>query len=155
MFFLPHNTLLILAGPFILSSHSLGSLFIPTQCHFHGDHCSIVYLLWLFHDGEIRMRVLPVLLSICEENPSGSVSLTHWGQDKTVDISQTTFSDVIFLNEDARISIDISLKFVPKGQINEIPALVQIMAWRRPGDESLSEPMMRSLLTNICISRPQ
>ena len=27
----------------------------------------------------------------------------------------------------------MSLKFVPKGPINNIPALVQIMAWRRPG----------------------
>ena len=35
---------------------------------------------------------------------------------------------------------DISLKFVPKGPINNIPALVQIMAWRRPGDKPLSEP---------------
>ena len=30
----------------------------------------------------------------------------------------------IFLNENVRISIKISLKFVPKGQINNIPALV-------------------------------
>ena len=35
----------------------------------------------------------------------------------------------IFLNENVRISIEISLKFVPKGPINNIPALVQIMAW--------------------------
>ena len=48
----------------------------------------------------------------------------------------------IFLNETFRISIKISLKFVPKGPINIIPALVQIMAWRRPGDKPLSEPMM-------------
>ena len=34
----------------------------------------------------------------------------------------------------------ISMKFVPKGPINNIPALVQIMAWRRPGDKPLSEP---------------
>ena len=40
----------------------------------------------------------------------------------------------IFLNENVRISIKISLKFVPKGPINNIPALVQMMAWRRPGD---------------------
>ena len=39
----------------------------------------------------------------------------------------------IFLNENIRISIKISLKFVPKGSITNIPALVQIMAWRRPG----------------------
>ena len=61
----------------------------------------------------------------------------------------------IFLNEDARISIKISLKFVPKGPINNIPALVQIMAWRRSGDKPLSEPMMVSLLTHICVARPQ
>ena len=37
----------------------------------------------------------------------------------------------IFFNENVRISIKISLKFVPKGPINNIPALVQIMDWRR------------------------
>ena len=40
------------------------------------------------------------------------------------------------------ISIKISLKFVPKVRINNIPTLVQIMAWRRPGDKPLSGPMM-------------
>ena len=59
----------------------------------------------------------------------------------------------IFLNEN--VSIKISLKFVPKGPINNIPALVQIMAWRRPGDKPLSEPMMVSLLTHMCVTRPQ
>ena len=58
-----------------------------------------------------------------------------------------------FLNENARISIKISLKFVPKGPINNNPALVQIMAWRRSGDKPLSEPMMASLLTHICVTR--
>ena len=29
------------------------------------------------------------------------------------------------------------------------------MAWRRPGDKPLSEPMMLSLLTHICVTRPQ
>ena len=48
----------------------------------------------------------------------------------------------IFLNLNFIISIKISLKFVPKGSINNIPALVQIMAWRRPGDKPLSEPMI-------------
>ena len=40
------------------------------------------------------------------------------------------------------ISIRISLKFVHEGQIDNIPALVQIMAWRRPGEKPLSEPML-------------
>ena len=61
----------------------------------------------------------------------------------------------IFLNENIHISIKISLKFVPKVPINNIPALVQIMAWRRPGDKPLSEPMMVCLLTHICVTRPQ
>ena len=61
----------------------------------------------------------------------------------------------IFLYENVLISIIISLKFVPMGPINNIPALVQIMAWRRPGDKPLSEAMMVSLLTHICVTRPQ
>ena len=61
----------------------------------------------------------------------------------------------IFFNENVWISIKISLRFVPKGPINNIPALVQIMAWRRPGDKPLSEPMMGSFLTHICVTRPQ
>ena len=61
----------------------------------------------------------------------------------------------IFLNENVWMSIKISLKFVPKGQMNNIPALVQIMASYRPGDKPLSEPMMASLVTHICVTRPQ
>ena len=61
----------------------------------------------------------------------------------------------IFLNENVWISIKISLKFVPKSPIDNIPALFQIMAWRRPGDKPLSEAMMVSLLTHICVARPQ
>ena len=37
----------------------------------------------------------------------------------------------IFLNENVWISINISLKFVPRGPINNITTLVQVMAWRR------------------------
>ena len=61
----------------------------------------------------------------------------------------------IFLSENIRISMKISLKFIPKGPIDNIPVLVQIMAWRQPGDKPLSEPMMVSLLTHICITRPK
>ena len=61
----------------------------------------------------------------------------------------------IFLKENVRISIKISLKFVPKSPIDNIPALFQIMAWRHPGDKPLSEAMMVSLRMQICIPRPQ
>ena len=60
-----------------------------------------------------------------------------------------------FLNENAWILLEISLKFVPNVRRNNISSLVQIMAWRRPGDKPLSGPMMVSLLTHICVSRPQ
>ena len=68
------------------------------------------------------------------------------------------FSDIfkcIFLNENVWLPIKISLKFVPKGPINNIPALVQIMAWRRPGDKSSSEPMVYRSLMHLCVTRPQ
>ena len=64
-------------------------------------------------------------------------------------ISQTTFSNVFSSMK------MFEFRFVPKGPINNIPALIQIMAWRRPGDKPLSEPMMVSLLTHICVTRPQ
>ena len=55
------------------------------------------------------------------------------------------FADVFkcnFLNENVWIQIKISLKFVPKGRINNIPVLVQLMAWHLTGDKPSSEPMM-------------
>ena len=61
----------------------------------------------------------------------------------------------IFWNENIWISIKISPKFVPKGPIIIIPAFVQIMAWRLQGDKPLSEPMLVSFLTHICVIRPQ
>ena len=61
----------------------------------------------------------------------------------------------IFLNRNEWILPRISPKLVSEVRINNIPVLVQIMAWRRPGDEPLSEPMLVSLLTHICVTRPR
>ena len=61
----------------------------------------------------------------------------------------------IFFNENVWISLKISLKFVPKVPIDNIPVLVLIMAWCRQGDKPLSEPLMASVLTHICVTRPQ
>ena len=101
---------------------------------------------------------------------------TQWGLNQTSIVLQTAFQMIflntlrprqngrrfaddtfkrIFLNENVRISIKISLRVVPKDPINNNPALVQIMAWRRSGDKPLSEPMMVGLLTHICVTRPQ
>ena len=48
----------------------------------------------------------------------------------------------ILMNEKFCILIRISLKFVPKGPINNIPTLVPIMACCLIGDKPLSEPML-------------
>ena len=48
----------------------------------------------------------------------------------------------IFLNENVRIFLQISLKFVPKGPIDNESALVQVMAWCRTGDKPLPEAIM-------------
>ena len=48
----------------------------------------------------------------------------------------------IFLNENDKIQIQISLKFVPRSLIDNKPALLQVMAWRRIGDKPSSEPML-------------
>ena len=58
----------------------------------------------------------------------------------------------MFLNENAWLSIEISLKFVSNVPTNNIPALVQIMASRWPGNRLLSEPVMVRLPTNIYAS---
>ena len=80
--------------------------------------------------------------------------LTHWDRVthicvskltiKMDAVSQTTFSNAFSWTKISwtRISIKFSLKFVPKGPINNNPSLVQAMAWRRSGDKPLSEPMM-------------
>ena len=49
---------------------------------------------------------------------------------------------IIFLNENDRIQIQISLKIVPRSPMDSKPALVQVMAWHRTGTKPLPEPML-------------
>ena len=69
------------------------------------------------------------------------------------------FSDDIFkyffVNGNVWISIKISTTFFSRDPINTIPALLQIMAWRRLGDRLLSEPVMNRLPTHICVTWPR
>ena len=94
-----------------------------------------------------------IYINIQACNNDNSFNTLRWRQNGR-HFADDTFKR-IFLNENVIISTEISLKFVPKGPINNIPALVQIMAWRRSGDKPLSEPVMVSLLTHICVTRPQ
>ena len=58
------------------------------------------------------------------------------------DILPDDISKCIFLDQNDRIPIQVSLKFVPKSAIDNKPVLVQVMARRRPGDKSLPEPIL-------------
>ena len=91
---------------------------------------------------------------ISEVNIHKVLYLTHWGRDKMDIISQMAFwSEFSWMKGiSAWIPIKISVKVVPKGPINNIPALVLIMAWHRPGNKPLSEPMMVRLLIYIYAS---
>ena len=100
-----------------------------------------IHVTWWCHDIE-KLPTLKALFNTLRPRQNGR----RFADD--------TFK-CIFLNENVRISIKISLKFVPKGPINNNPALVQIMAWRRSGDKPLSEPRMVCFLTHICVTRPQ
>ena len=62
--------------------------------------------------------------------------------DTMADILTDDNFKCIFLNGNDGILIQISLKIVPISPIDNKPALVQIMAWRRTGDKPLPEPMM-------------
>ena len=80
--------------------------------------------------------------------------LTHWGRDKWPPFQRRHFQ-MDFL-EWKCINFDyIFTEIVPRVPINNFPALVQTMAWRRPAGKPLPEPMMVNLLTHICVTRPQ
>ena len=106
-----------------------------------------LYMWWVAcSSSRVNHVEPPAMLTQCFNSLRPRLNRRHFADD---------IFKCIFLNENVWISLQISLKFVPKGPINNIPALVQIMAWRRPGDKPLSEPMMVSLPTRICVTRPQ
>ena len=121
--------------------------------------CGLILCRWC---GSLSSRVIACRLFAPGHCPNGwlfiswtLLYLAHWGRDKNVRHFADAGFECILLNENIWISLKILLKFVPKVPIDNIPALVQIMAWHRSGDKPLSEPMMVSLLTQINFTRPQ
>ena len=72
--------------------------------------------------------------------------LTQLPLDKIMATNVAGNFKCIFLNENDKIPIWISLKFVLKSPIDNKPALVQIIAWRRTGDRPLPEPMLTQFI---------
>ena len=90
-------------------------------------------------------------VQLCKQSDRMCVNInTSRPRQKMAAVSQTTFSNA-FSWMKMFISIKISPKFVPKGPINNIPALVQIMVWCRLGNKPLSEPMTVGLPTHASL----
>ena len=111
-------------------------------------------------DGVVRsqwpaVRVQPTMLCVSSHMHTPEYFLSLRPRQNGRHLPDEDIFKCIFLNENVWISLKISLKFVPRVPINNIPAMVLIMAWRRPGDKPLSEPMMVSLPAHICVTRPQ
>ena len=81
--------------------------------------------------------------------------LTHWGQDTMAAIFQMTFSNALSWMKMYKFRVRFHWNLFPRVGLTIFRALVQIMAWRRSGDKPLSEPVLVSLLTHICVTRPQ
>ena len=82
-----------------------------------------------------------------------STSLTLWGRDKMVTIFlmpfSNAFSSMKLYEYHLRFHWSLFLR------MNNIPSLVQIMAWWHIGNKPLSTPIMVSLLTHIWVTRLQ
>ena len=73
------------------------------------------------------------------------VQLTHLSLDKMVAILADETFECILLTEDDEIPIQFSLKLIPMVPIDNKPALVQVIAWRRTGDK----PLLKAMLTHF------
>ena len=106
------------------------------------DVLRIVWSLW---------NVTGILASV----PISKWYSTHWGWDKMAAISQTTFSNASpwMKMDEFRLKFYWSIFLRVQSMIFQL--LVQIKARHRPGNKSLSEPMMVELQTHICFTLPQ
>ena len=117
------------------------------------------FFFCLFETIDFFSRMQNVFLSICFRDDGYILTRVHnvntlMPRQKGRHFPDGVFFKCIFLNENVWISVLISLKFVIKGPINNIPALVQIMAWCPSGYKPLSEHEP-SLLMHMCVTRPQ
>ena len=83
------------------------------------------------------------------------IALTDWGRDKMAAIFHTTFSNPFYWMKIYEFPLQFHWGFCLIVQLTLFQHWFRLMAWCRPGDKPLSEPMMIRLLTHICVSRPQ
>ena len=101
--------------------------------------------MWPLTEGHSGLPILVSNFGVrgCDHEQFHIVaSLTHLPPGQNGRYFQEDILKCFLMNEKFCILIKISPKFVPKGPINNVPALVQIMAWRPSGDKPLSEPVV-------------
>ena len=122
----------------VIGNSSKASLILKTACSTLSTQPTVV-LTWKVA-GSSADTVIPSI-GYCHERSQTWMVLKHIEAETKWPLFRRWHFQVHFLEWNVSIPIKISLKFVPKGSINNIPALVQIMAWRRIGDKPLFEPM--------------
>ena len=142
---IPLNMQLCMGAKLVLTHHGIKTSYCLRK---PGQHRFRSWLVALRHQAMTWTK--PMCLNTSHYRSINILRLKQNGRRFADDVFKC-----IFLNENVCILIKISLKFVPDGPINNIPALVQVMDWRRSGDKPLSEPMMVRSLTHICVARPQ
>ena len=104
------------------------------------------WLLWLYHCDVVQCDK-----NLCHDHCWFFLLLTHRGRVKTPVILQTTFSDAFPWMKMYALRSRFHWSVFVWFQLT----LVQIKAWRRPGNKPLSGPMMFNLLTYTCVTLPQ
>ena len=139
-------------------SHWLGEN-LEAALIYHPMGClSHIFIISKLHHWQCLITmgygVLPLIITVPADtltlNGVNTLRLRQNGRCSADDIFKC-----IFLSENVWILIKISLKFVSKGPISNIPALVEVMAWHQSRDKPLSGPMLVRLPTHICITPPQ
>ena len=137
----------------------VSKLFRILLCCWKGISAAIYNLLnpWLVPRPKFRMKVSFIISHNVYMNflSRWHIHINTWRSRQNGRLFPDDIFICMFLNGNEWHSIKISLRFVPKVLIHNIPALVQIIAWRRPGDKPLSETMIFGLPTHICVTRPQ
>ena len=88
----------------------------------------------------------------CSAQHSHAGLLTHWGRDKVAAILQTTFANAFSWLKCTNFAIKFDWSLFLKDRIDNIPALVQIMAWRHQATSHYLNQRWPSQLTHICVT---
>ena len=120
-----------------------------SDTHHNDIYCLVSLLMYVLcvvaYDKEnINQQAdigIPITRLLTNDNQVPRVSLTHLPLDKMAAIVADDNFKCMFVNENNKIPIRISLKFVPRSPIDSKPALVRVMAWRRIGEKPLPEPV--------------